>query len=166
MKCNFGYLVLFTIVASSVSNIVFQEEANAWVNICNRGSTRIEKLAVGYSENGDWKSDGWWSLDPGECGRVYERDLEDSRKAFYYYVEGRGWGTRSDGAFCIATNRNFTYFKSNIESKCGQTLTKTECNFGPNGEGCSERTFTFFTKFVNFARFGTSGRNFTLNLNN
>jgi len=164
MKCNLGYLILFTVIASSGLNIIFQEKANAWLDICNQGSTRIEKLAVGYSEDGDWKSDGWWSMNPGECRRVYEHDLKNSGKAFYYYIEGTGWSTRADGAFCVATNRNFTYFKRDIDSRCGQTITKRECKFGINGEGCTPRTLTFFTQFVNFARFGTSGRNFTLNL--
>jgi uncharacterized membrane protein len=166
MKCNLSYLVLFTVIASSGINLVFQEKADAWLNICNKGSTRIESLAVGYHENGDWKSDGWWSLSPGECGRVYEHDLKNSGKLFYYYVEGKGWSNQSDAGFCIATNKRFTFYERDIMSRCGQTITKDKCIFNSGGFGCSNTTDTFFTKFVNFAKFRSGGRNYILDLRN
>ena len=91
MKRSFVSLVFFVITASVGMNIAFQEKANALLDICNRGSTRISRLAIGYSEGGDWRSDGWWSMNPGECRRVYEYDLNNSGKMFYYYVEGAGF---------------------------------------------------------------------------
>ena len=164
----FKKIVSSTAIAAGITAgiIAFQEKANAWVDICNRGSTRISRLAVGYSEGGDWKSEGWWSMNPGECRRVYHPDLRNSGKMFYYYVEGSGWGTRGEGALCIATNRNFTFYKGQIESMCGQVLSRTECRWGTNGAGCTNVTTTYNTRFVNFDTFGTRGRNFTLNLTN
>jgi uncharacterized membrane protein len=166
MKYNLVYLILFTTISSLGINIIFQQKANAWLNICNKGSTRIKNLAVGYYENGDWKSDGWWSLNPGECRRVYEHDLRNSGKLFYYYVEGQKWSNQSDGGFCIATNRNFTFFERNIKSQCGQAITKNECIFNSGGYGCTNTSYTLFTKFVNFAKFPSRGRNFILDLRN
>lgn len=166
MKPNFTYLVFFALVMSTGINLVFQEKANAWVDVCNRGSTRISKLAVGYDESGDWKSDGWWSMNPGECRRVYQHDLKNSRKMFYVYVEGTRWRTESKGALCVADNTNFTFFKGQIESSCGRVLTQTECKWGTNGAGCTNVTTTYNTRFVNFDTFNTSGRNFTLNMTN
>jgi len=166
MKCNLASLVLFTTVAIVGGNVLFQEEAKAWADVCNRGSTRISRLAIGYLEGGDWKSEGWWNMNPGECKRVYQADLKNSGKMFYIYVEGERWALGSKGALCVATNRNFTFFKGQIESMCGQVLSTTECKWGTNGAGCTNVTTTYYTKFVNFDTFNTRGRNFTLNLSN
>ncbi len=166
MKCNLASLVLFTTVAIVGGNVLFQEEAKAWTDVCNRGSTKISRLAIGYLEGGDWKSEGWWDMNPGECRRVYPADLKNSGKMFYIYVEGERWRTEPKGALCVATNRNFTFFKGQIESMCGQVLSTTECKWGTNGAGCTNVTTTYNTKFVNFDTFNTRGRNFTLNLKN
>lgn len=166
MKPKFTCLVFSVLFASTGLNIAFQEKVNAWLDMCNRGTTPITRLAVGYFEDGSWKSDGWWSMKKGECRRVYEKDLENSKKTFLYYVEGQGWGNRAQSSFCIATNRNFTFYSSQIGSRCGQPITLSTCTFGPNGEGCSNIRTTYYTKLVNVSGFDTSGRNFTLNLTN
>jgi uncharacterized membrane protein len=159
MKFNLGYLVLFTVVASSISNIVFQEKANAWVEICNKGSTRIEKLAVVYKQDigdayYDWKSTGTdrFSMNPGECRRIYDGDLENSGKQFGYHVEGEGWKTSGDHKYCIATDKDFEFYKSSVNAVCGKVITLSGMNYN--------------TKFANFRFFDTTGRNYTMNLTN
>ena len=174
MKLNLGCLVLFTFVTSSISNIVFQEKANAWVDICNKGSTRIEKLAVAYginqeSEYPDWKTTGTdrWSMNPGECRRIYDDELIGP-KVFLYHVEGNGWESRPDSKLCIATNRDFEFYKHTFDkSGCGGVVTfLSEYRSSPNGFNPHQDVTKYNTKVANFRIFSTSGRNYTLNLTN
>lgn len=58
--------------------------APAWagLEICNDTAAPHE-VAVGYKHNGDWVSQGWWTLDPATCATPIESDL---KYRFYYYV--------------------------------------------------------------------------------
>jgi uncharacterized membrane protein len=174
MKLNLGYLVLFTVVASSISNIVFQDKANAWVDICNKGSTRIEKLAVAYiinaeSEYPDLKTTGTdrWSMNPGECRRIYDAELIGPQ-IFYYYIEGKGWAARPVKELCIATDRDFEFYKHTFDkSGCGGVVTfNSEYRYTINGNDPHRDVTKYNTKLAKFGLFSTSGRNHTLNVTN
>ena len=55
--------------------------AAAELTFCNQ-TTAYVTVAVGYSDNGIWVSEGWWGMDPGGCATVLGGDLT---KRYYYY---------------------------------------------------------------------------------
>lgn len=61
--------------------------AQAELRFCN-GMDREALVAIGYNDAGDWTSEGWWRIDPGECKNAVGGDLT---KSYYYYrVEAKG----------------------------------------------------------------------------
>lgn len=75
--------------------------ALAELRICNPSPQPI-KVAIGYHEEGDWMSEGWWRVNTDQCQTTIEGNLSSR----YYYVfaqdEGSGkiWG--GEYPFCIA----------------------------------------------------------------
>lgn len=55
--------------------------AFADLQFCNESHTLVH-IAIGYSENDAWMSQGWWMADPGECVVTVTGDL---RQRYYYY---------------------------------------------------------------------------------
>ncbi|MDZ4734869.1 MAG: DUF1036 domain-containing protein [Rhodospirillaceae bacterium] len=62
------------------------QPANAWYDICNKSSYSVY-VAFGYHDGGNWVSEGWWDLVPGECATVYEGALANQK----YYVYGESY---------------------------------------------------------------------------
>jgi len=89
--------------------------ARADFQICNESeATRI--VAIGYSENDQWVSEGWWHLDPGECATpitgdltqryiYYRADVEDTVQGVVFPGEGYMFCTSTD-AFTIVGDQN------------------------------------------------------------
>jgi uncharacterized membrane protein len=80
--------------------------AKADFGICNKTNMTVY-AAVGYSDDGQWTSEGWWELAPGECATMLSRKL--SKKFYYYYAESsdQEWFWESEGndnLFCASDN--------------------------------------------------------------
>lgn len=76
--------------------------AQASLLFCNRMTVPIEG-AVGYREDNQWVSEGWWRVEPNKCARVYGRELKD--RFYYYFARSLAgdhilWGGRYE--FCVA----------------------------------------------------------------
>ena len=61
--------------------------AQAELSACNRTDQTIS-VAIGYSDNGTWTSEGWWTMRAGDCKVMVPGDL----KHRYYY-----WRATQDG---------------------------------------------------------------------
>lgn len=72
---QFG-LVLFIVVLCATPR------AEAALLFCNRTSQTLE-AAFAYRKDNDWRSEGWWQIQPGLCSRVLGKPL-DQRFYFYY----------------------------------------------------------------------------------
>jgi uncharacterized membrane protein len=57
-------------------------EAKAAMVFCNRTLTPIE-AALGYREEENWVSEGWWQIEPGQCARVFGRPF--TQRFYFYY---------------------------------------------------------------------------------
>ncbi len=55
--------------------------ASAELKFCNETSAN-RSVAVAFSEDKRWQSEGWWIVKPGECKTVVSGDL---RQRYYYY---------------------------------------------------------------------------------
>lgn len=74
--------------------------AAADLTFCNRtdiGAT----VAIAYSENGVWVSEGWWRVEPGQCRPVVRAALA---KQFYYWRAISGTRVLVDGAYRFCTS--------------------------------------------------------------
>lgn len=79
--------------------------ALAGLQICN-GATVTASVAIGYSENDVWTSEGWWNLSPGECATVISGDLP---QRFYYWRATSNAGPFADEGYVFCTQpRAFT----------------------------------------------------------
>jgi len=55
--------------------------ARADLRACNQTSVQLS-FAVGYGKTGNWTSEGWWTMAPGDCMTILQGDL----KYRYYYT--------------------------------------------------------------------------------
>lgn len=79
--------------------------ARADFRVCNDTKSLVG-VSLGYSSNGDWKTEGWWQI-PGEtCASILQGELNS--RFYYIYAEDadRGGQWRGDIFMCTA-NQEF-----------------------------------------------------------
>jgi uncharacterized membrane protein len=152
-------------VVSAVSVIVIdQKPSYAWMDICNQSGETLY-VAFGYldtpdnrvgSGGGGWVAQGWQTVNPSDCARVYEHELW-RRNRYYYYTaynasRTKVWGSGGNTSFCI-TNENFRLPQtSTVSEQCGGDIVVTSLNCGGGRLSCSsERSViarrTYWQKF-------------------
>jgi uncharacterized membrane protein len=57
--------------------------AHAAFLFCNKTELSIE-AAFGYREASGWVSEGWWQIQPGQCARVFNNQL--NQRFYFYYA--------------------------------------------------------------------------------
>jgi uncharacterized membrane protein len=76
-------------------------------------------VALYYMKDGEWVSDGWWEIEPGET-----EYLEDTRnRIFYYYASSRN-GTWSGNYYHDVGGKRYGFKKIEIDAG-SKTYTKT-----------------------------------------
>ncbi|WP_299437606.1 DUF1036 domain-containing protein [uncultured Rhodospira sp.] len=90
-----GIVALVTLVAVTVVSA----PALAGLEVCNQTSV-ARWLAIGYSQDGLWTSEGWWHLEPGDCVMPVEGDL--TQRYYYYRAEDPSEQFEGDGYFFCA----------------------------------------------------------------
>lgn len=81
------------------------DAAKADFRVCNDTKSLVG-IALGYSEKGEWQTEGWWQV-PGEtCASLLEGELNS--RFYYIYAEDadRGGQWRGDIFMCTA-NKEF-----------------------------------------------------------
>mgnify|MGYP000674910905 CR=1 FL=1 len=87
--------------------------ALAGLEICNNAGQSLS-LAIGYSSDGEWISEGWWNIPVGQCKTPVSGDLKNR----YYFYRANAGGTAiasGDYSFCT-TPQAFTI---QGDSNCG-----------------------------------------------
>jgi len=83
--------------------------AMAGFKICNHSDGKVS-VAIGY-KGGDygWTSEGWWTIEPGDCKAIMNGDL--TNRYYYLYATGSKGGIwqakkgQEGGFFCIKRSR-------------------------------------------------------------
>ncbi|WMS44271.1 DUF1036 domain-containing protein [Acuticoccus sp. MNP-M23] len=80
--------------------------ARAELRLCNKTPVQVG-IAIGYKDQQDWVSEGWWNVDAESCQVVVDGPLPSR---FYYlyaldYEEGGAWGGT---AFMCTHDKEFT----------------------------------------------------------
>jgi uncharacterized membrane protein len=89
--------------------VIFLKPAQAGIFICNDTGTKLY-VAIGFQENDDWSSRGWFSVSPRECINPVHGALPN--RYYYYYAEGGNLvygGGDNSGFFCIHPKDKFYY---------------------------------------------------------
>lgn len=100
------------------------QTALAEFKFCNDANEKIW-TAIAHNEGGEWKSEGWWSMEPGECKRPIGADL--TNRIYYFYAEGTDLDfIEGDYAFCTDRNDAFDIIGNDIQDNCADNgYTKT-----------------------------------------
>ena len=122
-----GFSTLLTLGSLAVigSDFLFPSAAHAWFQICNKSSSSAS-VAFAYMDAPDirsycdniigscpplppsgrvWNSEGWWSLDSGDCAQVYPHELTKRNSVYYVHAQssdGSTWG--GENSFCTLSS--------------------------------------------------------------
>lgn len=98
-------LFLFPVIAFGQLNIANSTISDVWV-------------AIGYTENGQWYSEGWWEVESGEKVQVYNKSLSNSYYYIYAYQTGIGDGVwKGTASFCAPSNVFYLDYQNCSESQ-------------------------------------------------
>ncbi len=104
-------------LALTVAAALHPAPAQASFKVCNEYKDHISTAVAYYSADYDYFiSEGWWSLDPGQCKTAMAGDL----KVKYVYVYGmndnNSWEWGGDYKMCVNPDDPFTLY--NAQNKC------------------------------------------------
>ena len=106
--------------------LIEQKPAKAWMDFCNTTGDRIT-VAIGWEENGDWQSAGWYELRDNSCRRHWPHEL-DGPMAFYFKALDKSGNDitppKSNAWFCTKSSGAFHYAYSNVKDFCGSNNTE------------------------------------------
>lgn len=86
-------------------NLAFVSPADASLEFCNQANKGKIYVALAYSVGeGNWQSEGWLNLEPGECAIALSGDLRN--RYYYYFAETDGdYEWRGDYKFCVSSKK-------------------------------------------------------------
>ncbi len=107
--------------------------AESGLHLCNR--TDVDRnVAIGYSKDDMWTSEGWWTLEPGQCATPIEGVL--TQRYYYFRAEDPGEFYEGEGYTFCAVDDAFTIVgDENCEDRGYETLSFSEIDTGPEALG-------------------------------
>ncbi len=99
-------MVLRFAVVALAGLFIAASPAHAKLEVCNRTSSPIS-VAIAFETDADIVSQGWWTVDPDQCERVINTDL--NRQYYYHYVRSAALNMEWAGTynFCTADDPQF-----------------------------------------------------------
>ena len=89
-----------TLVLLALLGSLAASPALADLEFCNSTDENVS-VAIGYSEDGTWVSEGWWTMAPGGCTRAIVGDLS---KRYYYWRATSPSYTWENGSYIFCTS--------------------------------------------------------------
>ena len=122
---------LIVVLIASMCMFSLTHDAFAGLEFCNHSGSDILDVAVAYQTRHGWVSEGWWTIQRGECKTAVGNRLHNQ---FYYYYARDNSGVFYGGNhyFCVDTKRFF--FED--PKRCSQSEMKgfRELNVGNSGQ--------------------------------
>ncbi len=134
MKITIRYFATIFLGFSAFSTVTMGsvKPAHAWFNVCNKSSEKAY-VAFAYTETRDnrqtvnrrypvqgisqWKTEGWWNLNPVQCSQVYPHELWRRNRYYYVYAENdsrsKVWG--GSHYFCVGLGKAFTGDQADLQ---------------------------------------------------
>jgi len=106
--------------------------ARGGYQICNRTSEKLFLAIAYYTGNKDFfVSEGWWTLTPGECARVFPNNSFDSHR--YYYAQNEKktteWTADNGVEVCIDSHNKFALAHADSSSTCPSPYVRQRFHF-------------------------------------
>jgi uncharacterized membrane protein len=138
MRKYLGFIGLAAIAAGIICGLSFASATKANLEICNRSHQGAVQVAVAYpTDKNKWNSQGWLSLEEGECSTMLEAAL--TNRYYYYFAKtDKAYFWRGEHKFCIA-NRHFAF--TNADKECDGANSRWE-NFRELDTGSDTANFT------------------------
>jgi len=115
--------------------------AHADYQICNKSSYKVY-AAFGYWDAGKkaWTSEGWWTLEKGDCSTVYKANLD--QKKYYVYAESvdRDYFWDGDFPFCASDDEFTIAGDSDCKSRGYYSINFFEVDVGDNRDWTTDLT--------------------------
>ena len=110
-------------------------QADAGLTLCNdAGDPAL--VAIAYTDNGDWVSEGWWRIAAGSCAVVQAGPL--TRQHYYYTVSAPGFAGEGYG-FCT---QNAAFTLTGADRDCAARGAESR-DFAEIDTGADATDFTF-----------------------
>ena len=82
---------LFSAAVALIAVLASGTSADAWFKFRNKTDVTVWVTFQWYSpscsDGSEWKTKGWWKLDPGQIKTVFGSDLQSASKYYYWYAE-------------------------------------------------------------------------------
>lgn len=106
-----------TVLAAIAVTLAGISASEARYRVCNRSMQRVD-VAFGYPHpQFGWTSEGWWTIQPGDCRTIMRGEL--TNRYYYLYATGsegsfwQGDAAQKGGFFCISQDK-FVFHNSNF----------------------------------------------------
>ncbi|MHC5655909.1 DUF1036 domain-containing protein [Stappia sp.] len=105
LRCAAGFLLTAVFALFSLS-LVGATPARAELRLCNKTESQVG-VAIGYREDKDWVTEGWWNLPANTCETLVAGGLV-SRFYYIYAVDYDQFGEWGGRAFMCTREKEFT----------------------------------------------------------
>ncbi|MEM1387951.1 MAG: DUF1036 domain-containing protein [Pseudomonadota bacterium] len=129
----------FTLVSSDATPPPRNEEGpgqdtdQLGLNICNQ-TNDVQSVTIGYESGDQYKSEGWWNIDPDDCALVLAGELQE--RYYYYRAEVNAGPFEGEGfMFCTSPEIFEIFGDTNCEARGYDTESFTEIDTGPTARG-------------------------------
>jgi uncharacterized membrane protein len=95
-----------TLLASLPVSLVIATPASAELRLCNKTESQVG-VAIGYREDNDWVTEGWWNLPANTCETLVAGALV-SRFYYIYAVDYDQFGEWGGRAYMCTREKEFT----------------------------------------------------------
>lgn len=141
--------VVFAVFAAALAGLLAVGQAEAGFRVCNRSGQRVD-VAFGYPHHQfGWTSEGWWTIEAGNCRTVMNGDLVN--RYYYLYAQGAQGGRwqapeSQDGGFFCVQNEAFVFqnrtFQHGNKVDCEEHNLQGRHFFVVDTEGAANHTHT------------------------
>jgi uncharacterized membrane protein len=74
--------------------------AKADFNVCNKTKERVA-VALGFRQQGQWMSQGWWNVEPARCATLLPGKLSETKYYLYADAKAHNWFMGGGFRFCV-----------------------------------------------------------------
>lgn len=131
MAARWATRLLFGMVAISIALLGIGTPARAELNVCNQTKERVA-VALGFRQQGQWFSQGWWNIEPGRCQALIAGKLTETKYYLYADAKGGTWYMSGPYRFCVKNQAFKIIGNTNCESYGSRRQGFREVDVGNN----------------------------------
>lgn len=130
-KMRKARLLTLTSLLILVALLAGTGHAKADFNVCNKTKERVA-VALGFRQQGQWMSQGWWNLEPAHCTTLLAGKLAETKYYLYADAKAHNWFMGGGFRFCAKNDQFKILGNSNCSLQGGLSLGFREIAVGKN----------------------------------